>query len=100
VARTRPQLLVLEDLHWADESTLALLTYLVNRIAQLRAVIIGTYSSGYSDDNPASVRTLEELIRLGDPSAQAGRSIQRRCSADVTWAKSARDLGKSAKRHL
>ncbi len=64
-ARTRPQLLVLEDLHWADESTLALLIYLANRIAQLPALIIGTYRSGYSDDNPALVRTLEELIRMG-----------------------------------
>ncbi len=65
VARTRPQLLILEDLHWADESTLALLIYLSNRIAQLPAVIIGTYRSGYSEDNPALVRTLEELIRMG-----------------------------------
>ena len=64
-ARLRPQLLVLEDLHWADESTLALVTYLANRIAQLPAVIIGTYRSGYSDTNPALVRTLEELIRIG-----------------------------------
>src|SRR6266436_243160 len=65
IARTHPQLLVLEDLHWADESTLALLIHLANRIAQLPVVIIGTYRSGYSDDNPALVRTLEELIRMG-----------------------------------
>jgi len=65
VARTRPQLLVLEDLHWADESTLALLIHLANRIAQIPVVIVGTYRSGYSDDNPALVRTLEELIRMG-----------------------------------
>jgi predicted ATPase len=64
-ARTRPHLYLLEDLHWADESSLALLIYLANRIAQLPAVIIGTYRSGYSDDNPALVRTLEELIRMG-----------------------------------
>jgi tetratricopeptide (TPR) repeat protein len=64
-ARFRPQLLVFEDLHWADESTLVLLTYLANRIAQIPAVIIGTYRSGYSQHNPALVRTLEELIRKG-----------------------------------
>jgi hypothetical protein len=64
-ARIRAQLLVLEDLHWADESTLALLIHLANRIAQLPVVIVGTYRSGYSDDNPALVRTLEELIRIG-----------------------------------
>src|SRR6202022_2000524 len=65
VCRTRPQLLVLEDLHWADESTLTLLIYVANRIAQLPVLIVGTYRSGYSDQNPALVRTLEELVRMG-----------------------------------
>jgi tetratricopeptide (TPR) repeat protein len=64
-ARTRPTMYLLEDLHWADESTLALLIHLANRIAQLPVVIVATYRGGYSDDNPALVRTLEELIRMG-----------------------------------
>ena len=64
-ARTRPNLYVLEDLHWADEATLALFIYLARRIAQLPVLIIGTYRSGYSDTNPVLVRTLEELIRMG-----------------------------------
>ena len=64
-ARRRPNLFLLEDIHWADESTLALLIYLANRVAQLPVVIVGTYRSGYLDDNPTLVRTLEELIRLG-----------------------------------
>ena len=64
-ARPRPCMYLLEDLHWADESTLALLIYLANRIAQLPIVIVGTYRSGYANDNPALARTLEELIRMG-----------------------------------
>ncbi|MDB5107074.1 MAG: hypothetical protein JWM69_15, partial [Candidatus Binatus sp.] len=64
-AGTRSQLIILEDLHWADESTLGLLFHLANRIAQLPIVIIGTYRDGYSENNPAFVRTLEELIRMG-----------------------------------
>jgi tetratricopeptide (TPR) repeat protein len=63
-ARIRPQLDVLEDLHWADESTLGLLIHLAHRVAQLPVVIIGTYRDG-SAENQALVRTLEELIRLG-----------------------------------
>jgi len=63
-ARIRPRLLVLDDLHWADESTLALLNYLANRVAQLPVVMIGVYRGGYSKSNPALVRSLEELIRL------------------------------------
>ena len=65
VARTRPQLLVLEDLHWADESTLALLIHLASRITQLPVVIIGTYRDAYLESSQVLVRTLEELIRMG-----------------------------------
>src|ERR1700719_4625805 len=64
-ARTRPNMYLLEDLHWADESALALLIHLANRIAQLPVVIVATYRGGYSDHNPALVRTMEELIRMG-----------------------------------
>jgi tetratricopeptide (TPR) repeat protein len=63
-ARTRSQVRILEDLHWADESSLGLLVHLANRIAQLPVVIIGTYRDGHAE-NPALVRTLEELIRMG-----------------------------------
>jgi predicted ATPase len=64
-SRTRSYLLILEDLHWADESSLSLLIHLANRVAQLPVLIIGTYRGGYSENNPALVRTLEELIRMG-----------------------------------
>jgi hypothetical protein len=64
-ARTRSYLYIVEDLHWGDESSLALLVHLANRVAQLPVVIIGTYRDAYSENNPALVRTLEELIRLG-----------------------------------
>jgi hypothetical protein len=63
--RTRTYLIIVEDLHWGDESTLALLVHLANRVSQLPVVIIGTYRGEYSESNPALVRTLEELIRMG-----------------------------------
>src|SRR5258708_33679175 len=64
-ARTRSYFFVLEDLHWADESTLALLNHLANRVARLPVVIVGTYRDSYSENNPVLSRTLEELIRQG-----------------------------------
>src|SRR5229473_3565773 len=64
-AQTRSYLYILDDLQWADESSLALLIHLASRIAQLPVVIIGTYRDGYLDTNPALVRTLEELVRMG-----------------------------------
>ena len=64
-ARTRSYVYIVEDLHWADESTLALLIHLANRVAQLPIVIICTYRDGFPQHNSALVRTLEELIRMG-----------------------------------
>ena len=64
-ALKHPYLYVFEDLHWADDSMLALLIHLANRVAGIPVVIIGTYRGEYSEDNPALGRTLEELIRIG-----------------------------------
>jgi tetratricopeptide (TPR) repeat protein len=64
-ARVRPQLHVVDDLHWADESTLSLLVHLAHRVAQLPVVIIGTFRTAYGEENPALVKTLEELLRIG-----------------------------------
>src|SRR4030095_13861338 len=40
---TRPLLLVLEDLHWSDDATRDLLTYLARRPGPTRLLILGTY---------------------------------------------------------
>src|SRR6202046_3700264 len=69
---SRPTVHILEDLQWADETTLGLLIHLANRIDQLPAVIIGTYRNGYSEHNSALIRTLEELIRMGNRPIKLG----------------------------
>ena len=61
----KPLFLILDDLQWADEATLALLTHLANRVAQMRMVIVGIYRDMELESNGALVRTLEELIRIG-----------------------------------
>ena len=38
-----PMLLVLEDLHWADEATLDVFTLLVRRADAIPALVVGTY---------------------------------------------------------
>ena len=42
-ARNRPIVLVFEDLHWADESTLLLLRQFGSRLAQVPLLVIGTF---------------------------------------------------------
>src|SRR5262249_40633448 len=39
----RPLMLVLEDLHWSDQATLALVAYLAQRRAPARLLLLGTY---------------------------------------------------------
>jgi hypothetical protein len=65
IAKATPLFLILDDLQWADESTLALLNFLAHRVAQMPIVIVATYREGAADANPALARTLEELIRIG-----------------------------------
>ena len=43
VSRSRPVVLVFEDLHWADESTLDFVRFLARRIQQLRVLLICTF---------------------------------------------------------
>jgi DNA-binding winged helix-turn-helix (wHTH) protein len=59
----RTLLLILEDLHWADDSTLALLSHLSRRIAEIPLMVIGTYRANKSDVGPALMKTLEDLVR-------------------------------------
>jgi tetratricopeptide (TPR) repeat protein len=65
VSRVRPLLLVLEDLHWADESTLVLVNFVANRIEHVPAMVLATFRDGALDANSALTRTLEELLKLG-----------------------------------
>lgn len=62
-ARARPLLLVYEDLHWADESTLLLLRDLAPRLAGAPVLAIGTYRhTALSPERPFAA-TLEALLR-------------------------------------
>jgi DNA-binding NarL/FixJ family response regulator len=64
LAAEQPLLLAFEDLHWADRSTLELLSFLVRNLAGERVVIIGTArSEDLVLDAPAG-RTVTELARV------------------------------------
>ena len=43
VSRARPMVLVLDDLHWADEPSLLLLRFVARRLADTGLLVIGTY---------------------------------------------------------
>ena len=61
-AQTQPLLLVLEDLHSADESTLLLTAYLAPLLPEMPVLIVGTYRDEIDTSHPLS-RVISQLAR-------------------------------------
>ncbi len=64
-ATTRPVFLMIDDLHWADESTLSLLVHLSHRIAGMPVAVVATYRDGTPNLRANLVKSLEDLLRSG-----------------------------------
>jgi DNA-binding CsgD family transcriptional regulator/tetratricopeptide (TPR) repeat protein len=74
-----PAVLVIEDIHWADEATLDALRYLIRRIAGLPAVLVLTYR----DDELGRDHPLHGLLGQASRSDQVRRLPLRRLSAEA-----------------
>jgi len=61
--RVSPQVLLIDDLHWADDSTLLLLQHVAQHVAQLPLLIVGTYRDVDLDVARPFAKTLEALTR-------------------------------------
>ena len=59
----QPTLFIVEDLHWADDSTLSLLDHMVKRLSKLPLLIVGTFREAEVDLSPRLAQTLEDLLR-------------------------------------
>jgi class 3 adenylate cyclase len=62
-AREAPVLLVLEDLHWADEASLELLRHLARELRDARVALLATYRSDEMHRRHPLLRALAELQR-------------------------------------
>ena len=69
--RPRPVLLVLEDLHWADTSTLDLVVFLAHNLDDRRVLLLATYRA----DEPSSA---ERMRRLADGVRRSGSALAAR----------------------
>jgi DNA-binding SARP family transcriptional activator/pimeloyl-ACP methyl ester carboxylesterase len=65
LAARAPLLVILEDLHWADELTVRFLAFLGRRIASERALVVVTVREEELHQGPALRHTLEDLARAG-----------------------------------
>jgi class 3 adenylate cyclase/tetratricopeptide (TPR) repeat protein len=61
-SQTQPLLLVLEDLHWADDSTLLLTEYLAPLLPEMPVLIVGTCRDEIDTSHPLS-RVISQLAR-------------------------------------
>jgi predicted ATPase/class 3 adenylate cyclase len=62
-ARGTPLMLVFEDLHWADESTLLLVRLLAQRVAQVPVLAVGTYRDTDLKPGRPLAAVLPDLLR-------------------------------------
>lgn len=62
-ARRQPLVLCFEDLHWADESSLQLITALAQIAGELPLLLVGTYRPGDLEAGHPLLRVREDLAR-------------------------------------
>ncbi|XVQ13424.1 BTAD domain-containing putative transcriptional regulator [Spirillospora sp. CA-255316] len=89
LASRAPLLLVLDDLHWADQETLAVLTALPRRLRDRPVLMVGTYRRTESPERLRDVLAAlarHEPLRLelaGLPVADVAALVRATCAAEV-----------------
>ncbi len=72
-SRSRPLVLVLDDLHWADEPSLLLLKFVARQVSDSGLLVVGTYRDVELGRHHPLARTLAELAEI-----QGSRRVQLR----------------------
>lgn len=70
IAQERPLILIIDDLHWADEDTLKLFFYIARNSRSARIMMIGTYRPEdvleiFDDKTPTLIEMQHEMSREG-----------------------------------
>jgi DNA-binding CsgD family transcriptional regulator/tetratricopeptide (TPR) repeat protein len=85
LGRQRPLVLIFEDLHWADRSTLELVAFLVRQLQDAAVLLVLTYRSDEVDRRSALRPLLSGWERLrGVERLELGRFDQAEVTAQVT----------------
>jgi len=83
LTKPRPLLLVLEDLHWAGESTVAALAFLCRRLGRVPILIVGTYRVEEFDRTHPLRRLRRELREDGSLVHVSPRRLTRDAIAEL-----------------
>src|SRR2546423_7145538 len=94
----QPLFIVLENLQWADASSLELLHFVARQIETQKIVLLGTYNEAERESNPILRSTEQSLLRLGSLTVQKLAPLQ---LADVEGlVQQTFDADKSSTRHF
>ena len=83
LARRHPLLIVLEDVQWADETSIRLGAFLGRRVANLPVLIVGTGREEETRDVPLLRRTRDELARSGQVAGVRVRPLSREATLEL-----------------
>lgn len=88
---TQPTVLIVEDVHWADDATCDLLKYVTKRAIDMRVLLLVTYRDDEADGNTALLSLFGELanthpvhrLRLAPLGEESVRQLAAGCPIDV-----------------
>jgi DNA-binding CsgD family transcriptional regulator len=86
MAQKQPLLLVLENLHWADESSLEMLHFTARQIGSSRVLVLGTYNEASGERSPALVSLRQSLVALGAASVHHLEPLSRAATDELVHA--------------
>ena len=81
-SKARPTMIVLDDLHWADEPSLHLLSFVARRLADTGLLIVGTYRDVELGRHHHLAETLEDLAGVDGARRVSLRGLAPRAIAD------------------
>ncbi|HSG07283.1 MAG TPA: AAA family ATPase [Longimicrobiales bacterium] len=82
-AARQPLLILLEDLQWADPSSLGLIHFLARQASDNRILIVATYSEIGRDNNTSLLETERSLLSLGVAESLTLGSLDQRDVAEL-----------------
>jgi DNA-binding SARP family transcriptional activator len=86
LARSQPLLLLVEDAHWAAESTLDWLTYIAPRLSASRLLVVITYRTNEVGAQHTLARLERRFAREGAVSAQRLEPLSREANRELVGA--------------
>ncbi len=81
-SKARPTVIVLDDLHWADEPSLHLLSFVARRLADTGLLLVGTYRDVELGRHHHLAETLQDLAGVDAARRVSLRGLEPRAIAD------------------